>query len=163
MFSAIKQAVFILLCAIVLAALINFIRPDGIAWIRHIAPAPEAITSANATVTTISLKAALKAFETHSAVFIDPRNPENYDHAHIPGALNVPPEQFEVNAEPFMNQIPPDLEVILYCDGPECHLAETSAELMHEAGYETLTLFGDGWQGWQKENLPTASGKEDAS
>jgi len=118
MFSAIKQAVFILLCAIVLAASINFFRPDGIAWIRHRAPVSEAITLANTTVTTISLKAALKAFETHSAVFIDARNPENYDHAHIPGALNVPPEQFEVNAEPFMNQIPPDMEVILYCDGP---------------------------------------------
>jgi len=34
---------------------------------------------------------------------------------------------------------------------------------MHEAGYEKLTLFGDGWQGWHKENLPIASGKEDAS
>ncbi len=161
MFSAIKQAIFILFCAIGLAALVNFIRPDGIAWIRHQEPVSKTASHANAVATPISLSAALEAFQAQRAVFVDARNPDNYDEAHIPGAINVPPDQFEADTETFMNQISPNEEVIVYCDGPGCHLAETLVQLMHQVGYQKMVLFADGWQGWKKENLPMTSGKED--
>ena len=162
MFSAIKQAIFILFCAVVLAGLVNFIRPDGIPWIGR-KTAPETITAAGTTLPTISLEDALEALHSEKAIFVDARNPENYNEAHIPGAINVPPDQFDENAESFMNTIPPDREVILYCDGPGCHLAETLGQLMLEVGYENIALFFEGWEGWQEKGLPTTSGGAESS
>lgn len=163
MFSAIKQAIFIFFCAILLAGVVNLVRPDGINWLRQPKPATEAVSLANEAVTAISIDTALEAFQAKRAVFVDARNPENYTEAHIPGAINVPPEQFEADVEPFMNRIPPDQEVILYCDGPGCHLAETLSVLMKEMGYEKLSLFLDGWRGWENAHLPVVSGEEEAS
>lgn len=163
MFSAIKQAIFILFCAILLAGGVNLLRPDGIDWLRQSKTISGTASKADVATTRISIETAFEAFQTKRAVFLDARNPEIYDEAHIPGAINIPPEQFEVDAEPFINRVPPNQEVILYCDGPGCHLAETLAELMLEVGYEKLTLFTDGWQGWSEKELPIASGKEDAS
>lgn len=163
MFSAIKQAIFILFCVILLAGVVNLVRPDGIEWLRKSKPVSEASPMVDAGVIPISIETALEAFQAKRAVFVDARNPENYIEAHIPGAINVPPVQFEADAEPFLNSIPSDQEVILYCDGPGCHLAETLSLLMKEVGYEKLMLFSDGWQGWQKQELPMVSGKEGAS
>ncbi len=163
MFSAIKQAIFILFCAILLAGLVNLVRPDSIDWLRQSKPVSEATPIADPAVTLISMDTALEAFQAKKALFVDARNPENYMEAHIPGAVNVPPAQFEADAEPFLSNIPFDQEVILYCDGPGCHLAETLSVLMKEVGYEKLMLFSDGWQGWEKENLPITFGKEEAS
>ena len=164
MFSAIKQAIFILLCAVILAALVNFFRPDGLAWIRHREPAPKATVLVNSMVTTISWEDALEAFQTTKAVFVDARNPEkNYDEAHVPGAIKVPPQQLEVDAERFMNLIPQDQATIPYCDGLGCDLAEALARLMHQVGCEKLALLTDGWHGWHEKELPIASAREDAS
>lgn len=163
MFSTIKQAVFILFCAILLAGVVNLVRPDGIEWLRRSKTVSEAAPMVDASVTPISMETALEAFQSKSTVFVDARSPENYIEAHIPGAINVPPEQFDVDAETFMNTVPPDQEVILYCDGPGCHLAETLSLLMKGAGYEKLLLFSDGWRGWEKADLPTVSGREGTS
>lgn len=163
MFSAIKQAIFILFCAILLAGVVNLVRPDGLEWLRQFKPVSEATPIADAAVTRISMETALEAFQSKSAVFVDARNPENYIEAHIPGAINVPPELFDADAEPFMNMVPPDREVVLYCDGPGCHLAETLGQLMKEVGYEKLALYFDGWQGWQEQDLPIVSGEAEPS
>lgn len=109
------------------------------------------------------MEAARVAFQSKSAVFVDARNPENYIEAHIPRAINIPPEQFDADAVPFMNRAPPDREVILYCDGPDDHLAETLGQSMLKVGYKKLALFLDGWQGWIENGLPTIAGEDKPS
>jgi rhodanese-related sulfurtransferase len=50
------------------------------------------------------------------SVLLEALPPENYRHAHIPGALNTPPDQVRRLASELVPR--KDMEVIVYCAGP---------------------------------------------
>jgi rhodanese-related sulfurtransferase len=50
------------------------------------------------------------------SVLLEALPPENYRHPHIPGALNVPPDQVRTVASELIPR--KDMEVIVYCAGP---------------------------------------------
>ncbi len=49
-----------------------------------------------------------------SRLIIDVREPEEYDHGHVDGALNIPPAQIMGGAKALSN-VPKDAELVLYC------------------------------------------------
>jgi rhodanese-related sulfurtransferase len=58
--------------------------------------------------------------------------PEQYRQGHIPGALNLSPDQVQT----FASELVPkkDLEVIVYCAGPRCHASGKVAEELTAMG-----------------------------
>ena len=48
-------------------------------------------------------------------------------HAHVPGALNTPPDQVRTLASELVPRKDKDMEVIVYCAGPTCHASEQVA------------------------------------
>ncbi len=47
-------------------------------------------------------------------IFIDVREPQEFDRGHVDGAINLPPAQIMAGAKELLN-IPKDTELILYC------------------------------------------------
>ena len=47
-------------------------------------------------------------------IFIDVREPQEFDRGHVDGAINLPPAQIMAGAKELVN-IPKDTELILYC------------------------------------------------
>lgn len=47
-------------------------------------------------------------------IFVDVREPEEYDKSHVNGAINIPPQQIMDGAKKLANT-PKDTEIVLYC------------------------------------------------
>jgi len=83
-------------------------------------------------------------------IVLDVRTPDEFASGHVPGARNVPVD--EVVARAGELALPPDREVVVYCErGPRAHKAQAALEA---AGlHSVLHLEGD-MSGWRAANLP---------
>jgi rhodanese-related sulfurtransferase len=80
---------------------------------------------------------------------LDVRPPEEYDQAHVAGALNVPLEQLRER----LGELPRDREVVAYCRGPWCVLSFEAVAKLREAGFAARRL-QDGLPEWRRAGLP---------
>ncbi len=76
---------------------------------------------------------------------IDVRAADDYAEGHIPGAVNVPKDQWH-SPQGLLK----DKTNVLYCYSMVCHLAATAAVEFSGKGYPVMELEG-GWR-WWKDN-----------
>ena len=84
---------------------------------------------------------------------LDVRPAQEYQAAHIAGAVSVPLKELESH----LARLPKDREVVAYCRGPYCVLAPEAVTVLRERGYRASAL-GDGVAEWRAQGLPVASG-----
>ncbi|HEV1991712.1 MAG TPA: metalloregulator ArsR/SmtB family transcription factor [Candidatus Dormibacteraeota bacterium] len=87
------------------------------------------------------LLARLKAGE--ALVMVDVRPTEEYQAAHVPGAVSIPLEQLEQR----LRELPRDREIVAYCRGPYCAFAPEAVRTLREHGYAARYL-SDGLPEW---------------
>ena len=75
---------------------------------------------------------------------VDVRPAEEYEAGHIDGARSIPLDELEEHLEGF----PPDREVVAYCRGPHCVMAQDAVRWMQAAGL-TARKLEDGWPDWR--------------
>ena len=80
---------------------------------------------------------------------------EKYRQAHIPGALNMPPDQARNLAPELVPKR--DIEVIVYCAGPTCHASNTVVEELTAMGYSEVRHYVGGKSDWMQAGLPVIS------
>ncbi len=80
---------------------------------------------------------------------LDVRPPEEYDAAHIPGALSVPLPELAKR----LSELPRNREVVAYCRGPYCVLAVEAVKLLRRKGFKALRL-EEGILDWSALGLP---------
>jgi rhodanese-related sulfurtransferase len=96
-----------------------------------------------------------KLVHLRKSVVLETLPPEEYRRVHIPGALNLPPDQVRTLATELIPR--KDLEVILYGRGPACDASETVAEELTSMGYMQLRLYAGGKTDWLEADLPVSS------
>jgi rhodanese-related sulfurtransferase len=79
---------------------------------------------------------------------VDVRPPEEFAAGHIEGARSIPLEELEQHLE----GLPSDREVIAYCRGPHCVMAQDAVRRMRTAGL-TARKLEDGWPEWRLAEL----------
>lgn len=85
-------------------------------------------------------------------VLIDALGPLSFAAAHIPGAINVPPERVAALA---WRRIPKlDSEVVVYCANPGCSSSIEVARLLVELGYRNVSHYAGGKEDWRAAGLP---------
>jgi len=82
---------------------------------------------------------------------IDVRRPEDYNKGHIPGAANLPREQWET-----AKGLAKDKTNVVYCYSQTCHLAASAAVVFAKKGFSIVELEG-GFNTWLKAKLPVES------
>jgi rhodanese-related sulfurtransferase len=92
-----------------------------------------------------------------AATVIDVRPVEEYQAAHIRGAISVPLAQLESR----LAELPKDREIVAYCRGPYCVLAAEAVRILRAEGFRAARL-EDGVQDWQARGLPVLSCAEEA-
>lgn len=80
---------------------------------------------------------------------LDVRPPEEYEAAHIPGALSVPLPELAKR----LSDLPRNREVVAYCRGPYCVLAVEAVKLLRRRGFKALRL-EEGILDWSALGLP---------
>jgi len=93
----------------------------------------------------------IKAHEDNLVV-VDVRAAEDYDKGHIPGAINVPREQWE-----RPQGLRKDKTNVVYCYTQQCHLAANACARFAGQGYPVMELEG-GLEIWKEHELDIEEG-----
>ncbi len=84
---------------------------------------------------------------------IDVRLPEDYAKGHIPGAINLPKDNWDTSSG-----LSRDRTNIIYCYSQVCHLAAAAARYFAEHDYPVMELEGgfEEWEfeEWERHDLP---------
>ncbi len=159
MVAVIREAAWVLIVAVVLAGVGYMIRPA----VRSTLPGNTSAAGGseeNSPVAVIRLEEARRDFEKGTALFADARPKSAYRSGHIPGAVNLEPDEFDAWSGDFFAKISPDQLIITYCEGERCSLSLELAEKLTWMGYEKVFLLKNGWGKWKVHQLPVESGAE---
>ena len=77
---------------------------------------------------------------------IDVRRSEDFQIAHIPGAISIPKDEIENN----FDKISKEKVNVVYCYNQQCHLGATAALILAEYSYPVVLLEG-GFQVWTED------------
>ena len=102
----------------------------------------------------ISLYEAYDHFKKGSAIFLDSREESEFNEGHIMGAINIPAEKIE-EYKYVLQEIPPKMKLITYCEGTDCDLSIELADYLLDNGFFNVEIFFGGWLDWQKAGYPS--------
>lgn len=82
-----------------------------------------------------------------TVIWVDARRVEEYQAAHIPGALNLNEDMWSQQLSAVLQEWAPDKTVVVYCGSSRCQSSEQVARrLMREAGFENVRILRGGWE-----------------
>ena len=117
----------------------------------------EMITAAKAEVGAVAPKDAADELANGASVFVDVREPEEWQHGHIDGSVPAPRGLLEFFADPtsprHKETLDPSRRVIVVCaSGARATLA---AATLKDMGYKDVVVLEGGLKGWTDAGLPT--------
>lgn len=105
-----------------------------------------------ARLASVSRKALLEQARRGDVTVIDVRPRAEYEAAHLPFARSMP----LVEIKKRLAELPTDKEIVAYCRGPFCLLADEAVVLLAAKGYRIRKIL-DGVSEWQAAGLPLQS------
>ena len=85
-----------------------------------------------------------------NVLLLDVRPSIEFEFGHITGAISIPMNELVAQ----LKDIPFDKEIIAYCRGPFCVLADEAVKLLKEKGY-TVRRLDEGYPEWKIKQLET--------
>lgn len=82
---------------------------------------------------------------------VEALGPAYYADAHLPGAVNIPPDRVDRLAPDLLPDR--DATIVVYCSGT-CSNAEVTAGRLVELGYHDVRCFPAGKEDWVEAGLP---------
>ena len=79
--------------------------------------------------------------------------------AHLPGAINIPPDQVDRLAPRLLPDL--DTEIVVYCSAT-CRNSEAAARRLEDLGYRRVFVYPDGKEDWIEHSLPVERGADTA-
>jgi rhodanese-related sulfurtransferase len=86
------------------------------------------------------------------AVIVDVREPEEYHHGHVPGALSLPQSELASRLE----ELPRNRPIYAICQGGFRSLR--AAQFLKQVGFEAVVSVAGGTEAWAKGGRPLAYG-----
>jgi len=109
-------------------------------------------TKSNDGIKLVTYKQVVKLLGRPDVIFIDARNPDNYNKAHIGKAINIYPYE---DGEAHIGKIASldrEKTYVVYCDGGTCDLSHDIIRIMLSLGFQRVFLFPGGWEEWLKNH-----------
>lgn len=129
-----RSIVLILSLALLPAAGEAIFFRDNISWLRP--PAADEVDAATAS--------------RWNALWLDARPGEDFERAHIPGALPLNAENWDELLPSVLKVWTPDRRLVVYCSAQSCDASkEVARRLREEAGLKNVFVLTGGWEGWR--------------
>ncbi len=97
----------------------------------------------------------LELVRQEAVTVLDVRPVEEYNAAHIPGALSIPLKELKLH----LAELPRDQEIVAYCRGPFCVLSVQAVEMLRAQGFNAVRL-EEGIQDLRAMGFPSAVNEE---
>ena len=96
-----------------------------------------------------------QSMQARKVTVIDVNSRQSWAKAHVPGALNLDPVDYDES------DLPPDKQssLVFYCSNPMCRKAPNAARRAKKLGYGNAKVMSAGITGWLAAKLPTESGQ----
>ena len=156
----IKEISILVSASIITAFVVNYFSPAGIVLVGQWDTSRGVITANEQNEIVLNdleigdVTLAKKLYDSQKFVFVDARSRDDYDEAHIKGAVSLPVGQFDEKIEEFLERYPPEKAIITYCSGRTCEDSHRLAQLLLAFGYTEINVFIDGYPGWELEGYP---------
>lgn len=154
-----RQMFFLGLASVILSLLVNLVSPHKIPLVGQYYEfevvngviVPPAATEGDPPF--IAVDRAQAEFALGEALFVDAREPEEFDCGTIPGAVNLPFEEMPADdlaayVDSTLGGIPKDRTVITFCSGEECDLSLHLGRNLQALGYTNVLIFFGGAREW---------------
>ena len=102
----------------------------------------------NKSTNAVSLEELEGMLENQNVLLLDVRPSIEYAFGHITGAVSVPVNELMARLKGFSKK----KEIIAYCRGPFCVLADEAVKILNEQGYKVRRL-DDGYPEWKLKQL----------
>jgi len=159
--ATILGALAIVVGSALLGLLVNHYSPRGIPLLVAASESQtEPALALPQGVQRIGLEGIRAAFESGDALLIDARPAEDYAEAHIPGAVSLPAFDFDSRFPELIDSLEAAPRIIVYCSGVACSDSIEVAERLTGFGFEEVSVFEQGFSGWDGAGLPTTVGAE---
>ena len=87
-----------------------------------------------------------------TAIFIDARDPNEFEAGHLPEAINLPSAQFGDYYVKEGDKLPrEEIPLIIYCQGEPCDQSLDVLEYLKNLEFRNLYLYPGGWNEWNKD------------
>lgn len=156
----VKEAVYLLLSACIIAVIINVASPVGIAWVGQWNPS-EGVVGAktkndvdNPRIEINDIDIARQIHERGQTLFVDARTKDAYAEGHVKGAISLPVGEFDLKIDAFSDRYLLDQPIIVYCSGRSCEDGHRLSEKLIDFGYDKIRVMIDGFPGWQAKGFP---------
>jgi rhodanese-related sulfurtransferase len=134
----IRQALFILLVALIPASLTAMFHPRRPPWTQEIlAPGEEMLSTVLAW--------------RENVLWVDARSTEEYEADHVPGALHLNLENWDELFPKFLDQWVPGKRVVVYCSAATCELSREVAERLRKNDISSVFVLKGGWETWKMQ------------
>ena len=84
----------------------------------------------------VTLAQLVTRMEKGEVLLIDVRPKEEFEKAHIPGAVSIPIEELEEQ----LSSLPTDFDIVAYCRGPYCLLSAQAVKILKAKGINAFRL-----------------------
>ena len=159
-----RQILTIVVISVILAVGTNFVSPNGIDFVgkyRSLSSGDGPIvppTAERGDPPFIAIDVAEMEFSNYDAVFVDARDPAEFECGTIPGSINIPFEYMpEDNLPAYIDSalggIAKDHQLIIFCSGEECDLSLHLGRNLQLMGYSRVAVFFGGSREWEKFGL----------
>lgn len=100
---------------------------------------------------------AYAAWQAGDALFVDARTPDAYAEGHIRGATFVDVHASDEHRRARVQGTSSDRRIIVYCQNDGCPYATIIATKLIADGYQNVSIYRDGWDGWRDNPLRQVS------
>jgi len=116
----------------------------------------------------IAIDLAELEYSQGTTLFIDTRDPEEFECGTIPGSINIPFDYLpEENLEQYIDSAlggaALDQAMIAFCSGEECDLSLHLARNLQAMGYTNVSIFFGGSREWEKFGLDIEKRRADCA
>lgn len=105
----------------------------------------------NKSLNAVSLSELESMINNENILLMDVRPSVEYEFGHITGAVSIPMNELLAN----LKNIAKEKEIIAYCRGPFCVLADEAVKLLKEQGYQVRRL-DEGYPEWKMKQLESS-------
>ena len=133
---ALRQALLILLAALIPAGLTAAFHPRRAAW------AQDKLLPGEVELQTVLAWGS-------EVLWVDARSSKDYEAEHVPGAILLNLEDWEQLFPRFVDQWRPEQKVVVYCSSTACELSHEVAERLKANGISPVYVLKGGWEAWK--------------
>lgn len=92
----------------------------------------------------VQIHDAKKKLDERACLFVDIRDPNSYNQAHIPGAIHL----HDQNVQEFVQNTDKGKDIVVYCYHGNSSLGATA--FLIENGFKSVASMAGGFEGWRQ-------------